>query len=339
MSRFASIAPALKAAENRAGQNISSAASTSLAEVLSFLRRNNKRWKGPTWRKFSTTRLDEPRIRAFMAAFSSQIEALAAWAVLEAIFNFLLRNLVFWENDPLGLSLPMKEWLNACRLGAGDQDFFFEVLLRAQEANLLFFERTDTKIFISAPEVIDDADDYTKRLLRKTQGRSRQEQGKRETTRARLARLEEQVSKLTEVVTQLVNAFQGRATAGPAPLAPEGGPSEEEKEQILKEFKCKFSLETDDWRKAVILLTFPPQTPPGPGYLAKMQDLSQAPVALTKWREKRKTQLGPKQRSKLEEAKTYAQMVRQGFDYEQIPAEYAPIVQKLLRKENGHARL
>ena len=327
--------PAPQVAENLAGQNISSAAFTSLAGVLSFLRNNNKRWKGPSWRKFSTTRLDEPRIRAFMAAFSSQIEALASWAILEAIFSFLLRNLVFWEGEPLGLSLPLEEWLSVCKLGTGDQKFFLKVLARAQEANLLFFERTDTKIFISAPEIISDADDYTKRLLRKTQGRSRQEQGKRETTRVRLARLEEQVTKLTETVTRLVDALQGRELAASSPGEK---PSEEEKEEILSEFKKKFGLETDDWRKAIILLAFPPKKQIGPGYLAKMGDLSQAPLALTRWRA-RKTQTEPKKIEKLEEAKVYAEMVRQGFDFQQVPPEIAPLVQEILKGGNGYARV
>ncbi len=331
--------PASQTIENFAGQNISSMVSASLAEALSFLKKNNKRWKGPSWRKFSTTRLDEPRVRAFMAAFNTQIEALAAWAVLEAIFNFLLRNLVFWESDPLGLGLPVEEWLDACRLGIEDQEFFFKVLLCAQEAHLLFFERNDAKIFISSPEIIDDADDYTKRLLRKTQGRSHPKQRKRESTSERLTRLEEQVAKLTESVELLLKTLQNRSPITSSPNAHHEEPSQEEKTQILAEFKEKYKLETDDWRKAVILLVFQPQSSPGPGYLARMTDLSQASLALTRWRERKKRQVNTEKLEKADKARVYANMVRDGFDFQQVPKEIAPLVQKILEGEgeNKHA--
>ncbi len=310
-------------------------------EALPVLRSNSNRWKGPSWRKFSTSRLDEPQVRTFMSSFSSRIEALAAWATLEAIFNFLLRNLISWEEESLALTLPAEEWLEAVRLGPGDLDFFEKVLSCAQKAGLLSFKRENEKILISAPETVKDADEYTKRLLRKTQANQQEGRNKRETTRTRLARLEEQVAKLTETVTRLVDALQGQGqTSSSSVPAPEGEPPEKEKAQILEEFKEKFLLETDDWRKAVILLSFPPREQIGPGYLARMTDLSQAGQALARWREAKKTQTRTLEEvKKLEEAKVFARMVQDGFDFSQVPGEIVPLVQKILKSGgNGHVR-
>ncbi len=116
-------------------------------------------------------------------------------------------------------------------------------------------------------------------------------------------------------MARLADAIQGHGQASSSSVpAPEGDPSEKEKVLILEEFEEKFNLKTQDWRKAVILLAFPPREQIGPGYLARMTDLSQAGQALTRWRETKRTQKTPEKLQKLEEAKVYAKMIKDGFD-------------------------
>jgi len=262
-------------------------------------------------------------------------------AALTWLDMILLHLASLWEAEgEQGLEYTIRYWLEqVCMLKREDWPTFERFLAKAHELGLLIVERKGDELKISSPDLMALADDYTRKKRRK-----QEKQGeKKETTRARLARLEEQVTKLTETVTRLVDALQGRApaSASPAPAAEaEEEPSEEEKQQILQEFEKKFSLTTNNWRKAVILLVFPPKTPPGPGYLAKMTDLSQASRALAAWRERKKTQIAPEKLEKIEEAKVYAEMVRQGFDFQQIPVEIAGLVQKILKKGgNGHVRV
>ena len=117
------------------------------------------------------------------------------------------------------------------------------------------------------------------------------------------------------------------------------GPSTEEKEAILSEFEKRFSLQTQDWRKAVILLVFPPKNQIGPGYLAKMRDLSQAQVALLKWREK-KNKADPEAMNKREIAKTYARMLAEGcVSLEDIPDEFRNLAKKIFRSEDNKCKV
>jgi len=324
------INPIHKTAKNKAEQVASLAAASKEQQQNRPRGSRRVRRLGMPWIRRYTHRY---RDEAILTLLRECGHAALAW--LDMIELFLAS---LWEAEgEQGLRYPINYWLEqVCLLKPEFLPDFERFLEVTHKLKLLIIEREGDELKISSPDLVTLADDYTRKKRRK-----QEKQGeKKETTRARLARLEKQVAQLTSAVAQLVNALQGRVAAAPSP-APTGAEElpEEEKAQILEEFKEKFNLETDDWRKAVILLVFPPKTPPGPGYLAKMTDLSQASRALAAWREKRKTQIAPEKVQKREEARVYAAMVREGFDFRQVPVEIADLVQEFLKGGNGHARV
>ncbi|AEH45832.1 hypothetical protein Thein_1978 [Thermodesulfatator indicus DSM 15286] len=260
--------------------------------------------------------------------------------------DFIVLHLAaLWEAEgEQGLEYPVEYWLEqVCLLKPGDINDFRKFLTKAHSLGLLIVEHNGDNIKIASPDLIALADEYTRKKQRK-----QQKSEKKESTKARLERLEKQIEKLTETVTVLLEIIQKGIPVpevrektdkeGPPGENRARGPSEEEKRRILSEFEERFKLKTDDWRKAVILLAFPPKENIGPGYLARMNDLSQVVRALEIWREKHRSRVDIERIEKIEEARVFARMVKENmFDIEQVPGELKDFVRQILDKGgNGH---
>ena len=151
--------------------------------------------------------------------------------------DFILLHLAsLWEADgEQGLEYPLEYWLEqVCLLGPENLGEFEHFLKTAHSLGLLIVERKGDRIKIASPDLIALADEYTRKKQRRQE---KQTDSKKETTRTRLARLEEQVAKLTETVAQLVNTIQSCASAPPPRPSGKRSPRRRKKHKFYKNLK------------------------------------------------------------------------------------------------------